>query len=155
MLGSQAQGENNVSGVSPVIAVILMVAITVTISGVVFLWASTISSSSGSNLDLTMFEIKVKDEPAGDRVAISVMRGLENWDQARIIVTPDGGPTIYGDMSGMPNQSTAGDEILLSTFVDGSGIPVAFDVNQGDPVHVKIVNLNGNVVQAQANLVAA
>jgi len=154
MVAKVISSMDRISGVSPVIAVILMTAITVVLSGVVFLWASNISDSSGSSLDLNTYEIEVRDDPAGDRVIISVMRGIENWDQSKVIITPVGGYTIIGDMSGMPNQSTAGDEIILSTFIDGSGTPASFSVNKGDPVNVKIVNLNTNSVQAQTDLVA-
>jgi len=136
--------EHNDLGVSPVIAVILMVAITVVLSGVVFLWATSFSNDSGNGLDLTTLKVKLFDDPAGDRLRIEVMKGQVIWGESRIFVSTMDGTTYNADLSGAPEKSRAGDSVEFDSLTDTGGNPAAFDIDIGENVYVKVVNRTSN-----------
>ena len=143
--GSDPGGIDD-GGVSPVIAVILMVAITVVLSGVVFLWASSFSTEAGSAIDLSRMEISIKDDPAGDRLVISIISGDIAWGSMSAILTLEDGTVINADLSACPQRSSAGDEVQIDSFLDGAGSPYPFDGSKGEHVEVRIVNLEMNSV---------
>ena len=49
-------------GVSPVIAIILMVAITVVLAGVLYVWVTQLADTEEDSLDLLLFRAEVREE---------------------------------------------------------------------------------------------
>ena len=97
--------NRNDEAVSPVIATILMVAITVVLAGVLYVWASSLAGdSAGGTLDAYTF---AKDDAAGTMsdaggeplVEISMTQGTDlNWAMLKVSIKVDGGtPTACGD----------------------------------------------------------
>ena len=152
--GSDPGGIDN-KGVSPVIAVILMVAITVVLSGVVFLWASSFSSQAGNAIDLSRMEISIKDDPAGDRLVISIISGDVIWGSMSILMTLPDGSVIRADLSSAPQRSSAGDKEEFDSFLDGSGSPCVFDGSRGDHIEVRIVNIEINSLILIRNVIVS
>ena len=113
------------TGVSPVIAVILMVAITVVLAGVVFLWAQSFTDESDSTVD-TM-NVKGSIDDSDETLTLEVISGTYSWDDYR--VTVDG--TIVTTTAG--SSTSAGGSAVFSEAL------TTFDV--GTSYNVKIVNI--------------
>ena len=113
------------TGVSPVIAVILMVAITVVLAGVVFLWAQSFTDESDSTVD-TM-NVKGSIDDSDETLTLEVISGTYSWDDYR--VTVDG--TIVTTTAG--SSTSAGGSAVFSEAL------TTFDV--GTEYNVKIVNI--------------
>jgi FlaG/FlaF family flagellin (archaellin) len=145
-------GKGRDLGVSAVVAVILLTAITVVLSGFVFLWAASFTDQTGGHFDRTAFEIEVRDDPAGDIVRIMILRGETNWDLSRVVIVPEGENMIFGNLSSKHGKGTAGEEILITSFTDEWGTSAVLDLKKGDSVIVRIVKLETEAVQAQYDL---
>ena len=94
----------NEEAVSPVIATILMVAITVVLAGVLYVWASSLAGdSTGDTLDTYVFtaedanpnEDPVAGEPLDNLVRVGMQSGSGlNWGTLQVIISiDDGTPT--------------------------------------------------------------
>ena len=91
--------NRNEEAVSPVIATILMVAITVVLAGVLYVWASSLAGdSTGDGLDTFQFEGRdaagtITDDinTQDDLVYIKMTQGKDlSWSQVGISITIDG-----------------------------------------------------------------
>ena len=92
--------NRNEEAVSPVIATILMVAITVVLAGVLYVWASSLAGdSTGDGLDTFQFEGRdaagtVTDDinTQDDLVYVKMTQGKDlSWSQVGISITVDDG----------------------------------------------------------------
>jgi len=92
--------NRNEEAVSPVIATILMVAITVVLAGVLYVWASSLAGdSTGDGLDTYQFEGRdasgtITDDinTADDLVYIKMTQGKDlSWSQVGISITVNDG----------------------------------------------------------------
>ena len=103
-LGEEDKNMNNENrneeAVSPVIATILMVAITVVLAGVLYVWASSLAGdSTGDGLDTFQFEGRdaagtVTDDinTQDDLVYVKMTQGKDlSWSQVGISITVDDG----------------------------------------------------------------
>jgi flagellin-like protein len=101
-LGEEDKNMNNENrneeAVSPVIATILMVAITVVLAGVLYVWASSLADdSTGGGLDKYQFDSRdaagSMSSDAGDAlVHIKMTQGDDlSWSVLRVSVVVDGG----------------------------------------------------------------
>jgi flagellin-like protein len=84
--------NRNDEAVSPVIATILMVAITVVLAGVLYVWASSLAGdSTGGGLDTYTWDDK-DAQGAGNLVEVSMTSGDGlNWAVVKITISLDGG----------------------------------------------------------------
>ncbi|MDG6224852.1 MAG: type IV pilin [Candidatus Thermoplasmatota archaeon] len=144
--------KKDLAGVSPVIAVILMVAITVVLAGVVFLWAQSFTEGSGDTVTTLNVRIKLYEDTTvanqDDKLEIEVLGGTIDWDNYAVKVNGveyaqtgplDATPAVI-------TISNAGDTAL---FVDDMGI------TKGTAYKVQIVDLDGNkVAYTSENVVA-
>ncbi len=163
------QTKKNDMGVSPVIAVILMVAITVVLAGVVFLWAQSFTDQAGDDvktlnlkvgIDSNAFLCGANADHAG--VEIEVLGGTINWNEYKILINVGGSDIIlYNaltsvDVSAAPlsangdSQSLAGETVWYTqdTLTTAS-------VTVGSPYTVKIVDIDGNRVAWKSENVIA
>jgi flagellin-like protein len=105
-LGEEDKNMNNENrneeAVSPVIATILMVAITVVLAGVLYVWASSLAGdSTGDGLDTYQFDGRdaagtITDDisTADELVYVKMTQGKDlSWSQVGISVIVDGGQT--------------------------------------------------------------
>ena len=124
--------NRNDEAVSPVIATILMVAITVVLAGVLYVWASSLAGdSAGGSLDAYTF---AKDDAAGTMsdaggeplVEISMTQGTDlNWAMLKVSIKVDGGtPISCGDA-----DSDAA--CTWAAFEDASGNDQAWEASEG------------------------
>ena len=81
-------------GVSPVIAVILMVAITVVLAGVLYVWVSQFSTGSGGGA-VKISSIKTEKQTAYVITISSVSGGTLNLDEAEFQITDEDGALQY------------------------------------------------------------
>ena len=95
--------NRNDEAVSPVIATILMVAITVVLAGVLYVWASSLAGdSAGGSLDAYAFsDDDANNDPAmsdgsGDAlVEITMNQGSYlNWAMLKVTISVDGGTPV-------------------------------------------------------------
>ena len=99
------KNENrNEEAVSPVIATILMVAITVVLAGVLYVWASSLAEGNTDG-DLTLYDISAVDAGGDvttgtddDLVRITMNQGSDiNWAAVKISISVDGDAPITCD----------------------------------------------------------
>jgi flagellin-like protein len=110
-LGEEDKNMNNENrneeAVSPVIATILMVAITVVLAGVLYVWASSLAGeSTGGGLDTYTFSDRdatgtMDDQGGNALVHIQMTQGDGlNWAVLKVSIVVDGGPSnlcVEGD----------------------------------------------------------
>lgn len=122
--------KKNDLGVSPVIAVILMVAITVVLAGVVFLWAQSFTDDADG--DVENLDITVSISGATDAMTIQVTSGTYTWSEYRV--------TVDGATLDTPSVATtsAGQSTV---YTDST---TTFDVDAQDSVHVIITHIEEN-----------
>ena len=96
------KNENrNEEAVSPVIATILMVAITVVLAGVLYVWASSLAEGNTDG-DLTLYDISAVDAGSDvttgtddELVRITMNQGSDiNWAAVKISISVDGAAPI-------------------------------------------------------------
>ena len=117
------KNENrNEEAVSPVIATILMVAITVVLAGVLYVWASSLAEGNTDG-DLTLYTFTA-DDAGGDvttgtednLVLITMTQGSDiNWAAVKIQISVDGNAPITCD-----NPGQTGGQCVAVEFGDTS-----------------------------------
>ena len=128
------------AGVSPVIAVILMVAITVVLAGVVFLWAQSFTDESNTTVET--INVKGTIDDSAETLALEVISGTYTWANYR--VTIDGTVVTTVDVS-----TSAGGTV---TFTDPDILVDNFIV--GTSYNVKIVNIAEDKVVWEDDIIA-
>ena len=88
--------REDVIGVSPVIAVILMVAITVVLAGVLYVWVTGLSDLDEKKAPMVVFELKPWDDlnsSLGQNISILTHQSGDKirWADMKILVSNDGG----------------------------------------------------------------
>jgi len=88
--------REDVIGVSPVIAVILMVAITVVLAGVLYVWVTGLSDLDEKKAPMVVFELKPRDElnsSLGQNISILTHKSGDKikWADMKIMVSDNGG----------------------------------------------------------------
>ncbi|GIR67229.1 MAG: hypothetical protein CM15mP71_4550 [Candidatus Poseidoniales archaeon] len=152
--------EDDEQAVSPVIATILMVAITVVLSGVIYVWASSLADTSAKGVPRMTFT--VDSSQAADGVdsfhRITVTGSQVELATQAIVVTfeytdPADGetyneaynladPTVYGFYPGnSPSMVTFGD----SVGAEGGAVKSSLDT--GDVIYVRSTNDNGDLLE--------
>ncbi|MGA1793782.1 MAG: type IV pilin [Thermoplasmatota archaeon] len=131
--------KKNDLGVSPVIAVILMVAITVVLAGVVFLWAQSFTDDAGG--DVEKMNVKGVIDDSDDDLIIEVISGKITWGNYK--VTVDG-----SQLTTVTVESNAGDTAIFNDDVT----PVTFTA--GTEYTVKIINIGDNKVVWEDDIIA-
>ena len=120
------QNENrNEEAVSPVIATILMVAITVVLAGVLYVWASQLAEGNTDG-DFSMYDFSVTDAagtPGTDASEALVYVAMDNgddlsWASVIVQVAADGG--VYTHAPTLTKQSTLAVLFLTTTTVAGA-----------------------------------
>ena len=123
--------NRNDEAVSPVIATILMVAITVVLAGVLYVWASSLAGdSAGGSLDAYTFSDEdaagTMSDSGGDAlVEITMTQGTDlNWAMLKVSIKVDGGtPTACGE---------AGSEAACTWApFEGEGNDQAWEASEG------------------------
>ena len=139
------------AGVSPVVSVILMVGITMILAGVVFFWTNHFIHGEQDELEFNLYEVRAIDDPDGDHIDITIMKGQIDWSNTKIVVVSGGKTEIYGDVS-LAGVSSAGDTNTIQNFIDGSGNAAIFDQNIGDTITVKIVDIQANIMRYSVDI---
>jgi flagellin-like protein len=133
-LKMKALKKNNL-GVSPVIAVILMVAITVVLAGVVFLWAQSFTEDTGDTVDTLSVDMEL--DATNDILTVTPLKGNIDWADYKIVCN--------------------GDEILM-TGTTNAGISQDFALNNtitaGEEYNVKFVSLGDQSVVVDTEVTA-
>ena len=133
--------KKNDLGVSPVIAVILMVAITVVLAGVVFLWAQSFTDEAGGDVDTINVKVKGFDDVT-DYIEIEIVSGTYTW--AEYAVTVDGIAMTFVPV-GTETSNSAGEKATFTAAAD-------LGASQ-DEVTVKIVDIEQNKVVFEDDII--
>ena len=129
--------NRNEEAVSPVIATILMVAITVVLAGVLYVWASSLADdSTGGGLDKYQFDDRdaagTMSDAAGEKlVHIKMVQGDDlDWSVLKVSIVVDGGASI------ICAESSVDDGTADCTYdTDGDNywsVPEEITINEGD-----------------------
>ena len=134
--------KKNDLGVSPVIAVILMVAITVVLAGVVFLWAQSFTEDTGGGADSLSVKMELKtDGSTIDVLYITPLKGDIDWSDYKI---------VFNGVTELQGASLV-DSTAAALTTTGSGIEQDIDVGDGslivgDKYNVRIILLEDQSV---------
>jgi len=150
--------EADEQAVSPVIATILMVAITVVLSGVIYVWASSLADTSAKGVPRMTFDVDSSQAAGGDNPfhRITVTGSQVELATQAIEVTME-----YTDASGqiINNQYNLaettvygfypGNSDSMVTFTDsvgseGGAVKSSFDT--GDTIYIRTTDADGNPV---------
>ena len=149
--------RNAKDGVSPVIAVILMVAITVVLAGVVVLWVTRLSKTEEEapeilNLDVKMYSGNTTSETTAadddDSLVFTVLSGTVNWNNYKITID---GTTIWSPGNGWSASATTTSAGESVTFTE-QGTNKA--ISTGETYNVKIINIEQQKVVWEKDVVA-
>ena len=150
--------EDDEQAVSPVIATILMVAITVVLSGVIYVWASSLADTSAKGVPRMSFDVDSSQAAGGDdsfhRITVTGSQ-VELATQAIEVTyeyTAEGGetvreqynladPTVYGFY---PGNSDSMVTFTDSVGSEGGATKSSFDT--GDTIYIKTVDEDGNLL---------
>ena len=147
------KNENrNEEAVSPVIATILMVAITVVLSGVIYVWASSLADTSAKGVPRMTFDVDSNGEFHRITVTGSQVELATQAMEVQVDYTDASGAgvsetynladtTVYGFYPGNSDS--------MVTFTDSVGssngdTKSSFDT--GDTIYVKSVDANGDAI---------
>ena len=115
----------NDEAVSPVIATILMVAITVVLAGVLYVWAANLAESN-TNGDLSLYSFNGADAPADAGVLVTMSQGADaNFAGLDIKVSINGGQGTNCDATCYTEAGTAD-----QTWTTGEDLAIAADCGQ-------------------------
>ena len=152
--------NRNEEAVSPVIATILMVAITVVLAGVLYVWASSLADdSTGGGLDTYQFSDRdaagSMSEAGGDAlVHIAMTQGYNiSWDALTVKIVVDGGASLtcdegsYADATSECVWSKDDDDVWSVseeiTILEGSETDLCDGTNGGCEVEVSLHETGG------------
>ena len=134
--------NRNDEAVSPVIATILMVAITVVLAGVLYVWASSLAGdSAGGSLDAYTWNDGdangAMSDGSGDAlVEITMGQGTDlNWAMLKVTIKVDGGTPVACGESG------DADADCTWTPFEGSGNDQAWEAGEGITISEGDTNL--------------
>ena len=147
-LNMKAMKKNDM-GVSPVIAVILMVAITVVLAGVVFLWAQSFTDDTGGTVETLNIKATATSDGTDNYLIIEVMGGSVDFTKYQVKLTEVGDPTnsVTFDSTDLDVPATttynAGD---TASFTSTSGTDLLTLITTGNSMNVKIINIGDNKI---------
>jgi len=146
--------EADEQAVSPVIATILMVAITVVLSGVIYVWASSLADTSAKGVPRMTFDV---DSSSGDFHRITVTASQVELATQAMEVTVEYVDSTGQSVSGSYNLAETtvygfypGNSPSLVTFGDSVGgengaTKSSFDT--GDTIYISTVDENGETIR--------
>ena len=140
--------KKNDLGVSPVIAVILMVAITVVLAGVVFLWAQSFTEDTGGGASTLSVDMELTTDGAVDTLYVTPLKGNIDWSDYKLVfngATEFQGATLV-DGAAAPLVSTAVG--VQQDIVVGAGA-----ITVGEKYNVRIILLEDQSVVVDTNVV--
>ncbi|UCH88127.1 MAG: type IV pilin N-terminal domain-containing protein [Thermoplasmata archaeon] len=135
------RGKND--AVSPVIAIILMVAITVVLASILYVWVMSMSDTEEKVEQFPTLEITLKDDPAGDSIDLKHVGGIPiDWNNYKMIITNQSSPSQTATMLNLPGELNAGEN---STF-NATNAPGFSDINYEFNLFytVEIYNIDAN-----------
>jgi len=122
-------------GVSPVIAVILMVAITVVLAGVVFLWAQSFTEYAGDDVSFFHADITVRTDegaPPSQELEVLMLKGKVDWSRFEVFFE---GIQLTGSVA----TTTAGSS---ETFLIPDAASGGMDISISSEYNVRIVSID-------------
>jgi|TARA_A100001234_G_C12563060_1_gene358298 flagellin-like protein len=150
--------EDDEQAVSPVIATILMVAITVVLSGVIYVWASSLADTSAKGVPRISFDVDSSQAAAGDdsfhritvtgsqvELATQAIEVTYEYTAANGEVVREqynlADPTVYGFFPGNSESMVTFTDSVAS---ESGATKSSFDT--GDVIYIKTVDEDGNLL---------
>jgi len=133
--------------VSPVIAIILMVAITVVLASVLYVWVMNLAQTDEEVGTFPTIEVTLKHgASASDSLTIKHIQGDPlDWTKFKVIITNQTDTTntaVMTDLSALtPNQITAGESSSITKSIAGFD---DIDYQKGKSYQLEIYNLKEN-----------
>mgnify|MGYP003572387586 CR=1 FL=1 len=153
--------KKNDMGVSPVIAVILMVAITVVLAGVVFLWAQSFTNEAGGGVENLNLRGSIDVNGINDGIntfsvlELEVLSGTIEWSEYQITIA---GTTVYdvADLTTTPDTANGETTSAGQTgyFSVAAYSDAATPLTAASEYTIKIVNIGDNQVVWEDNIIA-
>lgn len=107
--------RNPEEAVSPVIAIILMVAITVVLASVLYVWVMNLSTTEDKVEKFPSLEISLYDLPEGDEIIIKHISGnVIKWEKYKILVTNTTNVTNIAWIFSPPGELSSSETIVFN-----------------------------------------
>lgn len=101
--------------VSPVIAVILMVAITVVLASLLYVWVMNFAETDESVEKFATVEVEIRDDADGDKLIIKIVDGPPlNWTSYKIIIYNNSDENQVATMMNLKGESYAGEKTTFN-----------------------------------------
>jgi len=101
--------------VSPVIAVILMVAITVVLASLLYVWVMSFATPEGGLEKFATLDIEIRDQSNGDQLIMKLLDGDPiNWTNYKIVIYNDSDDDQVAHMLHLSGDMFAGDKITFN-----------------------------------------
>ena len=129
--------------VSPVIAIILMVAITVVLASVLYVWVMNLAQTDDSEVAFPTIEVTLSDNGAADRLTIKHVQGDPiDWTGYKVIMTnnTDETTTTMTQLNSLGTQNAGESKQINSTIGGFTGI----NYEKGKTYTMEIYNLKEN-----------
>lgn len=119
----------DMTGVSPIIAVILMVAITVVLAATIYVWVSGFGGSGGTSAAISMRQTNFVDGTTSNEVDYQILdvKGGLGWEDIKIVVN--------GEAAWTGDGSTGGTIGTGFTLVTGAGSGATMTTTTTGAIH--------------------
>ncbi len=85
-IGNIRKWVKDKAGVSPIIAIILMVAITVVLAATIYVWVSGFGGGGGEALSMSVSQVGNLDSSGQASFVVSALSGNASWSNVKILV---------------------------------------------------------------------
>jgi flagellin-like protein len=131
--------RKDIRAVSPVIAIILMVAITVVLASVLYVWVMRIAEPTGPMVEFPTTEIELKHgSNDGDIVTIKHIGGDPiKWEDYKIIITNNSDQTQVAVMEYLSGKLSSGETSIFTESTTGFD---NVDYQKGESYRLEVYN---------------
>jgi flagellin-like protein len=152
--------RSNDRAVSPVIAIILMVAITVVLASVLYVWVVQIADPDDDFVKFPTVDVTLRDVPGGDGDSLAIKHKAGNpldWSKYKIIITNQSDETDTAVMNSLSGEITAGEISLFGKVTNTTSGMVAvsgfgnIDYQKTKSYQVEIYDIGANKLVWQKN----
>jgi len=145
--------KKDLKAVSPVIAIILMVAITVVLASVLYVWVNTFLDPPNDPIEFPTIEMSLKDGGSNDVLTIKHTTGIPvEWSKHKIIITNNTDESqISMDKLNALGYQSFGETVSINSTIPGF---TDMDFEKGKTYRVEIYNIDqGQRVYDNTNVI--
>jgi flagellin-like protein len=145
--------RSNDKAVSPVIAIILMVAITVVLASVLYVWVMSFTHQPDDPAKFPTVDVTLRDVPGGDGDSLAIKHKAGDpvdWTKYKIIITNQSDPTDSAVMNSLTGEMINGETSIFGSVTNTTSGMVAvtgfgnINYQKTKSYQVEIYDISGN-----------